>query len=63
MALQETPITDQFESLNTAYQIISDNDYRNLPKILLTMITEPPNENHDLSEPDWIREQRGSRAF
>ena len=56
----ETPIIDQFESLNTALpDHISDNDYRN-------SIQNPadydywnsPNENYDLTVPDWILEQR-----
>ena len=61
----ETPIIDQFESLNTALpDHISDNDYRN-------SIQNPadydywnsPNENYDLSEPDWLREQREAVAL
>lgn len=61
----ETPIIDQFESLNTALpDHVSDNDYRN-------SIQNPadydywnsPNENYDLSEPDWLREQREAVAL
>lgn len=56
----ETPITDQFESLNTALpDHISDNDYRNSTQNPADYdYWNSPNENHDLSEPDWIREQR-----
>ena len=52
----------QFESLNTALpDHISDNDYRNSTQNPADYdYWNSPNENHDLSEPDWIREQRGS---
>lgn len=56
----ETPITDQFESLSTALpDHISDNDYRNSTQNPADYdYWNSPNENHDLSEPDWVREQR-----
>ena len=61
----ETPITDQFESLNTALpDHISDNDYRNSTQNPADYdYWNSPNENHDLSEPDWIREQREAAAL
>ncbi len=61
----ETPITDQFESLNTALpDHISDNDYRNSTQNPADYdYWNSPNENHDLSEPDWIREQREAADF
>jgi hypothetical protein len=61
----ETPITDQFESLNTPLpDHISDNDYRNSTQNPADYdYWNSPNENHDLSEPDWIREQREAAAL
>ena len=61
----ETPITDQFEALNTALpDHISDNDYRNSTQNPADYDHwNSPNENHDLTEPDWIREQREAAEF
>ncbi len=61
----ETPITDQFESLDTDLpDHISDNDYRNSTQNPADYdYWNSPNENHDLSEPDWIREQRELAEF
>ncbi len=61
----ETPITDQFESLDTDLpDHISDNDYRNSTQNPADYdYWNSPNENHDLSEPDWIREQREAVAL
>lgn len=61
----ETPIIDQFESLNTALpDHISDNDYRNsIQNSADYDYWNSPNENYDLSEPDWLREQREAVAL
>lgn len=61
----ETPITDQFEALNTALpDYISDNDFRNSTQNPADYDHwNSPNENHDLSEPDWVREQRELSEF